>query len=397
VLTINAGSSSIKYAVFEGPVRRLEGVVDRIGLQGTTLRSRDCASDERSESAMAAADLPAAASALLAWLDGHVGIATLVAIGHRVVHGMDRSGPEVVTSALLADLHRIEAFAPDHLPAELRLIEAFRDADAHRLQVACFDTAFHRSMPRVAQRLSIPRRYEAQGLRRYGFHGLSLAYLMAALERLAGPQAARGRTIVAHLGNGASLTAVHEGRSIDTSMGFTPAGGLPMGTRAGDLDPAIGPFLHRSEQMAPAAFAAMVNEASGLLGVSETSSDMRDLLEREHADPRAAEAVALFCYQAKKWVGAYAAALGGLQTLVFSGGIGENAAPVRARICDGLGFLGIELCPARNAAAADVVSSDASRVTVRVIRTDEESVIAAATQRLLALRTDPPDPARRGA
>ena len=232
-------------------------------------------------------------------------------------------------------------------------------------------------MPRVATLLPIPRRYEAKGVRRYGFHGLSYAFLMAELARLGDPAATKGRVILAHLGNGASLAAVRDGKSIDTSMGFTPTAGLVMSTRSGDLDPGLVCYLARTEQMSAAAISAKWSTMkSGLLGVSETSSDMRDLLERETQDVRAAEAVALFCYQAKKWIGSFAAALGGLDTLVFAGGIGENAPPVRERICDGLGFLGIELDPERNATNAPLISSDAGRVKVRVIRTDEELMIA---------------------
>jgi acetate kinase len=253
--------------------------------------------------------------------------------------------------------------------------------------VACFDTAFHHDLPRVARLLPIPRRYEAQGVRRYGFHGLSYAFLMGELARLAGTEAAQGRVILAHLGNGASLAAVHGGKSIDTSMGFTPAAGLVMSTRSGDLDPGLVSFMARSEQMTASQFDQMVNHESGLLGVSETSSDMRDLLAQEAGDVRAAEAVALFCYQAKKWIGSFAAALGGLDTLVFAGGIGENAPLVRARICDGLGFLGIELNETRNAKSAPLISPDAGRVAVRVIRTDEELMIARSVIRLLSLGT----------
>jgi acetate kinase len=242
--------------------------------------------------------------------------------------------------------------------------------------VACFDTAFHQTMPRVARLLPIPRRFDAKGVQRYGFHGLSYAYLMEELARLGDPAAKIGRVILAHLGNGASLAAVRDGKSIDTSMGFTPTAGLVMSTRSGDLDPGLAPYLARTEQMTTKQFYEMVNHESGLLGVSETSSDMRDLLDHETQDVRAAEAVALFCYQAKKWIGSFAAALGGLDTLVFAGGIGENAPPVRARICEGLNFLGIELNESRNADTAGVISTDASRVTVRVIRTDEELMIA---------------------
>jgi acetate kinase len=253
--------------------------------------------------------------------------------------------------------------------------------------VACFDTAFHHDLPRVARLLPIPRRYEAQGVRRYGFHGLSYAYLMEELVRLGDPAATKGRVILAHLGNGASLAAVRDGKSIDTSMGFTPTAGLVMSTRSGDLDPGLAPYLARTEQITAKQFYEMVNQQSGLLGVSEISPDMRDLLAQEVADVRAAEAVALFCYQAKKWIGSFAAALGGLDTLVFAGGIGENASLVRARICEGLSFLGVELNETRNAKNAAVISTDASRATVRVMRTDEELMIARSVCRVLKLGT----------
>jgi acetate kinase len=251
--------------------------------------------------------------------------------------------------------------------------------------VACFDTAFHHDLPRVARLLPIPRRYEAQGVRRYGFHGLSYAFLMEELARLAGSEAAQSRAILAHLGNGASLAAVHGGKSIDTSMGFTPVAGLVMSTRSGDLDPGLLWYLAGTEGLDAKRFNEMVNFESGLLGVSETSSDMHDLLDREAKDARAAEAVDLFCYQVKKWIGAFAAALGGLDTLVFAGGIGENAPEVRARICDGLEFLGIELEEKQNVANAGVISAAGSRVAVRVIHTDEEWMIAKTVCHVLGL------------
>jgi acetate kinase len=239
-------------------------------------------------------------------------------------------------------------------------------------------------MPRIAKLLPIPRRYSAKGIERYGFHGLSYAYLMEELERL-DPAAIKGRVILAHLGNGASMAAVRNGKSIDTSMGFTPTAGLMMSTRTGDLDPGLLYYLARTERMTPAQFQEMINHESGLLGVSGTSSDMRDLHERQSRDIRAAEAVELFCYQAKKYVGAYSSALGGLDTLVFAGGIGENAPLIRERICDGLNFLGVELDRKRNARNAPLVSSDAGRVKVRVIPTDEELMIARSVTRLLNL------------
>ncbi len=318
------------------------------------------------------------------WLASQPLFATIGAVGHRVVHGMQHTQPELVTPALLTELKRIIPFDPEHLPREIELIESFASRHAHLPQVACFDTAFHRSMPRIATIVPIPRRFEAKGIQRYGFHGLSYTYLMAELARLGDPAAARGPVVLAHLGNGASLAAVRDGKCIDTSMGFTPTGGVVMSTRSGDLDPGVMCFLATTESVDAAAFERMVTRESGLLGVSETSSDIRDLLEHEAEDVRAAEAVALFCYQVKKWIGAFAAALGGLDTLVFAGGIGENSASIRARICDGLGFLGIELNPARNAENAALVSSGSHRAAVRVIRTDEESVIAASTLRVLA-------------
>jgi len=388
ILTINGGSSSIKFALYQsgGPRERtLFGKVDRIGLSGTNLTFHDATGKPRNARSIAASDHKSAAKFLIDWLEEQDGFASVRAVGHRVVHGMKHTEPELVTRKLLNELHRLRPYDPDHLPREIELIEAFRQRHPKLPQVACFDTAFHRTMPRIAKLLPIPRRYDAKGIQRYGFHGLSYAYLMEELARLGDPAATKGRVILAHLGNGASLAAVRNGKSIDTSMGFTPTAGLVMSTRSGDLDPGVAPYLARTEQMTTKQFYKMVNHESGLLGVSEISSDMRDLLAREAADVRAAEAVALFCYQAKKWLGAFAAALGGLDTLVFSAGIGENCPLVRARICDGLAFLGLKLNGSRNTKNAAVISTDASPVTVRVIRTDEEHMIARSVCRVLKL------------
>ena len=385
ILTMNGGSSSIRFAVFEAggtPRRTLEGKIDRIGLSGTTLTVGGPGQKPQVPRRLTAADHGRATAFLLDWLETQPFFTKVQAVGHRVVHGMQHSEPERVTPKLLAELRRITPYDPDHLPREIGLIEAIRKRHPRLAQVACFDTAFHRSMPRVARLLPIPRRYAAKGVERYGFHGLSYAYLMEELDRI-DPRAAKGRVILAHLGNGASVAAVHHGKSIDTSMGFTPASGLVMSTRAGDIDPGLIYFLARTERMTAPQFQRMVNHESGLLGVSGTSSDMRDLLQREGRDPRAAEAVALFCYQAKKWIGSFAAALGGLDTLVFAGGIGENAPTARERICDGLGFLGVEIDRRRNAKNAPVISLDAGQVKVRVIRTDEELMIARSVGRLL--------------
>ncbi|MEQ1815504.1 MAG: acetate/propionate family kinase [Nitrosomonas sp.] len=390
ILTINGGSSSIKFALYqigEPLVRTLHGKVDRIGLPDTSLEFNDRIRNQQGINSFVASDPKSAANSLVDWLEGQHGFASVRAVGHRIVHGMKHTEPVITTQELLDELHRIVPFDPEHLPREIELIEAFRQRRPKLPQVACFDTAFHHTMPRVAKLLPIPRRYDAQGFQRYGFHGLSYAYLMQELERLAGTQAANGRVILAHLGSGASLAAVRDGRSIDTTMGLTPAAGLMMSTRSGDIDPGLVSFLARSEQMTAEQFDRMINRESGLLGISETSSDMRDLLAREAEDVRAAEAVALFCYQTKKGVGAYAAALGGLDTLVFAGGIGENAPPIRSRICADLGFLGIELNELRNADHAQVISADTSRVVVRVIRTDEELMIARSVCHVLGFDT----------
>jgi acetate kinase len=386
ILAINAGSSSTKFALFQvGPqlTSSLHGQLDRIGLDGTTLSwTTDTESSERR---LDASDRAAATRLLIDWLETQAAFASIRAVGHRLVHGLARTEPAQITSEVLAELHRAAPYAPDHLPREIELIEAVRARYPDLPQVACFDTAFHSSMPPVARLLPIPRRYYRKGVQRYGFHGLSYAYLLEELARTAGEHAARGRVILAHLGNGASLAAIRDGSSIDTSMGFTPAAGLVMSTRTGDLDPGVMSFLARTEGMTATGFDQMVNHESGLLGVSELGSDMRDLLERETTDVRAAEAVGLFCYQTKKWVGAFAAALGGLDTLVFSAGIGERSAPIRARICEGLAFLGINVDDARNAAHAAVISPDAGRVTVRVMRTDEALMIARSVSRVLAM------------
>ncbi len=384
VLAINGGSSSIKFALYQTGaqlVRKIHGQIERIGLSGTNFSYGDSMVQRRGGFGIAAHDHRTAVDFLVDWLEKQEVLASIVAVGHRVVHGMEHSEPERVTQDLLDELHRIGSYDPEHLPGEIDLIEGFRKRCPGLLQVACFDTAFHRTMPRVATLLPIPRRYEAQGIRRYGFHGLSYSYLMEELGKIAGTSAAQGRVILAHLGNGASLAAVRDGKCIDTSMGFTPAGGLVMGSRTGDLDPGVAWHLMQKEKLTPEQFNRLINHQSGLAGVSETSSDMRDLMEHEAEDVRAAEAVSLFCYQTRKWIGAFAAALGGLDTLVFSAGIGENSPEVRARICDGLGFLGVGIDKARNSANADVISAEGP-VSVRVMHTDEQTMIARAVCRL---------------
>ncbi len=387
ILTINGGSSSIRFALFdaaEAPRKRLSGKIDRIGASGTTLLVAGPDGQHLAPHPLPARSHQTAIASLLDWLEAEPWFATVQAVAHRVVHGMRHCEPERVTAKLLAELRRITPYAPDHLPREIALIEAIRKRHPKLPQVAAFDTAFHRTMPRVARMLPIPRRYAADGVERYGFHGLSYTYLMDAL-RAADPAVAKGRVILAHLGHGASLAAVLDGRSVDTSMGFTPAAGLMMSTRTGDVDPGLIGYLSRAKGLTAVGFEQMANHESGLLGVSGTSSDLRDLLAREEADGQAADAIALFCYQAKKWIGSFSAVLGGLDALVFAGGIGENAPVVRARICEGLGFLGVKLDNRRNARNAAIISASGSPVRVHVITTDEELVLAKLAIQVLGL------------
>lgn len=387
VLTINAGSSSIRFALYDSGEQSqliLSGKIDRIGAEEATFRVNGAEINPAINSTFPAEDHDAAASYLFQWLNQNVDMNALAAIGHRIVHGGPKySQSQVVTPELIEDLKLISPLDPTHLPQEIRLIELFSRKLPNRLQVACFDTAFHHDLPRVAQLLPIPRHYEAKGIRRYGFHGLSYAFLLDELTRIAGVETANGRVIFAHLGAGASLAAVHGGRCIDTTMALTPTSGLVMATRSGDLDPGLLVYLIRNEQLTADQVDALINQQSGLLGISETSSDMRDLLNREPNDIRAADAVEIFCYQARKWIGSLAAALEGIDTLVFSGGIGENSSEVRDRICGGLQFLGIQLDKNLNANNSDVISTDGSPVQVRVIRTDEELMIVRDVRKIL--------------
>jgi acetate kinase len=383
VLTLNAGSSSLKSSLYLCEVASPSAVAVPAPRNVLSTTAEHIGADAQAH-ARALQDV-------LARIEPHGGLARVVAVGHRVVHGgpaLDES--TLLTPGVLDDLRRVAPLDPDHTPAAIALIEAVRTRAAalgpRRAglpQVACFDTTFHRTMPRAARIFAIPRRYEAAGVRRYGFHGLSYQFLMSELERLAGAKAARARVVMAHLGSGASLAAVLDGKCVDTTMGFTPNSGVPMGTRSGDLD--VGLILHllRTDGLDAPALDDLLSKRSGLLGVSETSSDMRQLVASEAADARAADAVALFCWQVRKAVGAMAATIGGIDTLVFAGGIGEHATVVRARVCKGLEHLGISLDAGRNEANAPVISADDAACTVRVIPTDEQIVIVRETLRVL--------------
>src|SRR5712692_7355889 len=354
LLCLNSGSSSLKFALYQigdgeeillaqGAVERNDAEVGRLWIHSAQRKIEKIGRDISST--------PAALRTASAELEG-LQVPRPDAVGHRLVHGgPHHAAPERITDKLVEELRSLIPFAPLHLPDEIAGIEAITAHFSSLPQVACFDTAFHRSMPEVAQRFALPRALWDEGIRRYGFHGISYEYIMGTLG--VNPPS---RLIIAHLGNGASMAAVKNGSPLDTTMGFTPAGGLMMGTRSGDLDPGIILYLLNKKPFDAPGLAELVNHQSGLLGVSGVSADMRDLLERESADAPAAEAIALFCYQARKYLGALVAALGGLDTLVFTGGIGEHAAPVRTRICAALSFLGIELDPLRNTQHAPIIS-----------------------------------------
>jgi acetate kinase len=379
ILTINAGSSSIKFALYdsEKPLTLLfSGQMERVGSKNSILSYVDGITNKGNSVSLDTSEPNMAANILIDWLVLQENFNSVKAVGHRIVHGMKHTHSEILTDEVLAELKTISGYDPEHLPEEINLVEIFKKRYPEMPQIACFDTSFHTTMPTVAKLLPIPRRIMKLGIQRYGFHGISYAYLINELGTFAGKEISLGKVILAHLGNGASLCAVKEGKSLDTSMGFTPSSGIPMGTRTGDMDPGVIWYLMQVEKITPKEFSHLINHESGMLGVSETSSDMRDLLGSRTTDSRAAEAVELFCYQIKKCIGSYAAVLQGLDTLVFSGGIGEHAHEIREEICRGLQFLGIELNEARNKNNEAVISADNSKVVVRVIQTNEQLMMA---------------------
>ena len=379
ILSINGGSSSIKFALYKADnslEQVFNGEIENIGTKKATQNFNSATNQQKDSFQIKAVNHEQAANHLMDWLEKQQDFSSVSAIGHRIVHGMKHTQPEIVTEDLLNELKKISAFDPDHLPEEIKLINVFKSRYPELKQIACFDTSFHTSMPVVAKLLSIPRRYYEMGIQRYGFHGLSYAYLMEELKCVAGKETAKDKIILAHLGSGASLAAVKDGKSIDTSMGFTPTSGLPMSSRTGDLDPGVAWYLMQNEKLTPKEFNHLINQESGLLGVSETYPNMRELMKIEDKDNRAKEAIELFCYQTKKWIGSFAAALGGIDVLVFSGGIGEHSPEVRSKICDNLEFLGIELDEIKNRNNDPVISTEKGKVTVRVIKTNEELMIA---------------------
>lgn len=387
ILTINSGSSSVKVALYEFGKREhlvLSGNMERIGLRGGLFQINDASGNPLIDDHIELPDHETALQRLFSWLKEHKPNESLNAVGHRIVHGGQKYNlPHRVTSALVVELKRLLQLAPDHLPHEIKAIQATARSYPDLIQVACFDTAFHRDMPKLAQMYALPRHFQREGVVRYGFHGLSYEYILQELRKEAGDAAADGRVIIAHLGNGASMAATRNGKSMDTTMGFTPAGGLVMSTRSGDLDPGVLIYLQEEKGLPASNLNDLVNQQAGLLGVSGISSDMKDLLENKEDKEHAQQAIDLFCYQAGKHLGALAVVLGGLDTLIFTAGIGENSPVVRERICQNLSFLGIHLDSQRNAANDAIISRDNDPVTVRVMRTDEDLMIARHTYNLI--------------
>lgn len=375
---MNRGSATLKSTLYEVGVRNKALLSISVAYSGTTsarLKITDASSATLLDSSVKGRDSNAALEAIFAWLDKHQYLSGLQAAGHRLVHGGARyTEPQRVTPKFLSALKKLVPLDPDHLPAAIKGIQFVARKFPKLAQVACFDTAFHSPLPAVAKMYALPRRLYDANIRRYGFHGLSFEYIVGELRKL-DPKRAAGCVIIAHLGSGASIVALQNGNSTDTSMGFTPLEGLVMSTRSGDVDPGLLLYLLSQEKMSAKAAAALLNKQSGLLGVSTTTGDMRALLEKAKQDLHAAEAIALFCYRAKKYIGAYAAVLGGLDALIFTGGIGERAPAIREKICSGLEFLGIRLDAAQNAANAQVISTTASRVNIRVIQTNEDLMI----------------------
>jgi len=381
ILCINSGSSSIKFAVYRldgGENMVVGGAVERIGLEGGWLWVKEEGGTRFVDRHQGFPDHGTALEALVKVLEDRQ-LPSPDGVGHRVVHGGPAHGaPELITPDLLQGLRRLIPMAPLHLPAEIRAIEAVGARYPDLKQVACFDTAFHRDMPEVARRLPLPGGFWHEGLRRYGFHGLSYEYIVGVLG-----EAAVGRLVIAHLGNGASMAAVKDGRPLDTTMGFSPMGGLMMGKRCGDLDPGVLIYLMDEKGYNARQLEKLLEGHAGLAGVSGISPDMKTLLDLRGEEPQAALAIDMFCYHARKGLGALTAVLGGLDTLVFTGGIGERAAPVRGEICRGLEYLGIRLEPRKNAAHAPIISEPQSCCTVRVIPTNEDLMIARHTGAVL--------------
>ncbi len=389
ILAVNTGSSSIKFSMYEsGSAEELlfSGSLTRIGMPSARFSVTDAEGHFIECCRAEVPDHPSACQYVFSWIRNR-GQSMPDAIGHRFVHGGPRhTMPEQVSPELLASVEQLVPYAPEHLPQALNAVQHAAVMFPGIFQVACFDTAFHSTLPPVATLYALPEPYRSEGIRRYGFHGLSYEYILGELSAVREPVARRGRLVIAHLGHGASMVAVRDGASVETTMGFSPAGGLVMGTRTGDLDPGVILFLVHQDRLGSGALRDLFNRKSGMLGVSGLSDDMRDLLEHESSHPLAHDAIELFCYQARKHLGALSAVLGGIDMLVFTGGIGEHAPEIRRRICSGLDYLGITIDRDRNLNGSGVISPDSAPVDVRVMKTNEELSIIRQTRRILETR-----------
>ncbi len=381
VLTVNAGSSSIKLDLLKVGAENQDdrhhqnATVTGIGQNAAQFITRHGDGGEEVLN-LEKSDRSSAISTLTNWMREKADHHSIIGIGHRIVQGgPNHTQPELITDELVEDFRRYINFDPEHLLIALELIQVMREQLPELPQVACYDSNFFHDLPKVAQLLPVPHKYQAEGLRRYGFHGLSYEYLLGEFRRVAGETAANGRVLFAHLGTGASLAALHNGKPVDTTMSFTPASGLMMSTRSGDLDPGIARYMQVVYGLGIEEYNNIVNFQSGLLGMSELSADMEVLLQNEANNEAVAQTIQLFVYQVKKAIGSLSVTLGGIDSIVFSGGIGENAVPIRSRICEGLGFLGVEIDEVKNQEHAECISSPTSRVGVHVIKTYEAQVI----------------------
>ena len=387
IIALNTGSSSIKFAWYEvGKAERLvfSGSLTRIGNRDGWFSVQDEQGNSIKSECVATENHDAACDYVFSWILAQNEGRNPDAVGHRIVHGGPLfSAPQIVTPELITALDTLSPYAPEHLPQAINAVRHVAGLFPETLQVTCFDTSFHSNIPDVAKLYALPESVRKEGVQRYGFHGLSYEYILLELKRQLGAEAVKKRIILAHLGHGASMAAVKNGKSIETTMGFSPAGGLVMSTRTGDLDPGVILFLLQQNKMTPRAIKEMVNRQSGLLGVSGSTDDMRELLNAEQVDDAAKQAIELFCYQARKNIGALSVVLGGLDTLVFTGGIGEHSSEIRSRICSGLEFLGIRVDKRKNSKNSSVISQKRGEVEIRIIKTNEELMIARHTMKIL--------------
>ena len=380
ILTINSGSSSIKFSIYDFQATEslvIVGELSRIGLKSGDFIVKDKIGSVLHENKSNYSSHESAFKVLFDWLQNSGFDKNIKAIGHRILNGGSQFfRPQIITTSLNDELAKLSSIDLEHLPQEIKGINFVSQYYPDKTQVACFDTAFHHDMPKVAKLYALPRNWYDEGVLRYGFHGLSYEYVNDEFNRLEQSDANKKNVIIAHLGNGASMAAVKKGKGVDTTMGFSPTGGLVMSTRSGDLDPGVMYYLLHEKKMTPTEVFNMLNKKSGLLGVSGISSDMKDLLQVQNESEFANEAISLFCYQVKKYLGAFVAVLGGLDTLIFTGGIGENAIAIRSKICEDMDFFGLKLDPSLNSQNARLISSELSKAKIRIICTNEELMIA---------------------